>query len=84
MEEADVLAVEVDVDEVAYFAFLIDQSLAYARIVPVKDFQEFADIGGVGLDLVLSVGNPAQGSGDVHLDRHYVKALLMAVPSLAI
>src|SRR5581483_5489295 len=60
VEEADVVAVDVDVDEAAQFAFVVQQALADSRVAPFEVLDNRAHRLARRGDLVAAPGEPAQ------------------------
>src|SRR3954471_12110242 len=71
-EEADVLVVDVDVDEPVQPAVLGDEPTAQPRVPPVEVVEQAGEGLALALDGLLAVGVRAQDRGDPDLDGHGV------------
>ena len=69
-EVPDVLAVDVDVDEVAEGACLIAQPVLDAGVGLLKRVYEVPDVCALRADLVLALREPPERSGDLDVYRH--------------
>src|SRR5687767_8775307 len=68
-DEADVLVVDVDVDEATQVA-IVDQALLDAGVVALEVVDQCRQRGAVGLDRLGAVGVGAKDGGDADLDGH--------------
>jgi hypothetical protein len=64
LEEADVLLVDIDVDEAAHLAFFIHEAFLDAGEARLQFDDRLADGGGVDFDQLLVVGQLAEWRGD--------------------
>jgi len=69
-EEADVLLVDIDVDEAAHLAFFIHETFLDAGEARLQFDDRLADGGGVDFDQILVVGQLAERRGDADFFWH--------------
>ena len=69
-EEADVLLVDIDVDEAAHLAFFIHEAFLDAGEARLQFDERLADGGGVDFDELLVVGQLAERRGDADFFWH--------------
>ena len=69
-EEADVLLVDIDVDEAAHLAFFIHEAFLDAGEARLQFDERLADGGGVDFDQLLVVGQLAERRGDADFFWH--------------
>ena len=69
-EEADVLLVDIDVDEAAHLAFFIHETFLDAGEARLQFDERLADGGGVDFDELLVVGQLAERRGDADFFWH--------------
>ena len=70
LEEADVLLVDIDVDEAAHLAFFIHEAFLDAGEARLQFDERLADGGGVDFDKLLVVGQLAERRGDADFFGH--------------
>jgi hypothetical protein len=70
LEEADVFAIDVNVDETAQVALRVEEPFADAGVALVEAGEEFADGGALDLDDVEMVGQGPERGGDGDGDGH--------------
>src|SRR5271155_4829104 len=69
-EEADVLLVDIDVDEAAHLAFFIHETFLDAGETRLQFDERLADGGGVDFDQLLVIGQLAERRGDADFFWH--------------
>src|SRR5690348_4348191 len=72
IEEADVVAVQIDVDEAAQLALVVEQALAHPRMTLLEIFDDRTNRSAVGGDFVLAGGEASKWSGYTDPDWHVV------------
>lgn len=66
VEESDVFAVDVDVDEAAELSLGVEEALADAGVLTFEIGDEFLDGAALGFDGVAAGGEVAEGGGDCY------------------
>src|SRR6266545_5281202 len=70
LEEADILLVDIDVDEAADLAALLHEPLAQPGVLALQILDQVGDRLGGRMDLARALRHPPQGSGNAHENRH--------------
>src|SRR5260370_928680 len=70
LQEPDVFLVDVDVDEAAQLAAVLDQALLEAGELALERLDQVGDGGGVGLDLGRALGEGAQRGRNANENGH--------------
>src|SRR6266540_3495766 len=75
LQEADVFLVDVEIDEAAQLALLVDEALTESGELPLEVLHDVIDGAGLGLDLGVALGERSQRSRDPYHHGHAVSLL---------